>query len=139
MEISGSNFQLILYRKEPHQTTKVITLKTICNKNSKVKKENLKIEIKREIDLYSPEYLAKKHGITLNEVKNNDLTKNKVSFGFFNSLIFFIVIIIAISRGLYFAQDFIVQNILLMKFILITFFKSIRNLFEIWKNLISSY
>ena len=113
--------------------------KQSVTKIPKSKKKKLKNRNKREIDLYSPEYLAKKHGITLNEVKNNDLTKNKVSFGFFNSLIFFIVIIIAISRGLYFAQDFIVQIFPLSEIYFDYFFESIRNLFEIWKNLISSY
>ena len=44
----------------------------------------------REISLYSPEYLAKKHGIKINDaqpVKKISKEKGKVSFGFYNSLI----------------------------------------------------
>ena len=50
-------------------------------KGKKVKK--VSVRKPREIDLYSPEYLAKKHGIKLNneEVKKS-LPNNKVSFGF---------------------------------------------------------
>ena len=50
----------------------------------------------REINLYSPEYLAKKHGISLDEDEKKPLIKNNVSFGFYNSLILFLVIIITL-------------------------------------------
>ena len=95
----------------------------------------------REINLYSPEYLAKKHGIKLNN--NVDVKKSlnniKVSFGFYNSLLLFLVVIVAVSRGLYFFQDFLVQKFPFIEFYLDYFFENIRNIFEIWKNLISSY
>ena len=95
----------------------------------------------REINLYSPEYLAKKHGIKLNNVESKKTlnNNNKVSFGFYNSLLLFIVVIVAVSRGLYFFQDFLVQKFPFMEFYLDYFFENIRNIFEIWKNLISSY
>ena len=96
----------------------------------------------REIDLYSPEYLAKKHGIKLNNdhdnVKKTSLN-NKVSFGFYNSLLLFFVLIIFLSRGLYFSQDFVVQKLPFTEFYIDYFFESMKNVFEIWKNLISSY
>ena len=100
-----------------------------------------KVKKPREIDLYSPEYLKKKHGISLNNVETNkiQITNKKVSFGFYNSLLLFIVVIIGISRGLYFFQDFITQNLPFTEFYLNYFFESIRNMFEIFKNLISSY
>ena len=63
--------------------------------------------------------------------------KGKVSFGFYNSLIVFVFFLIALSRILYFSQEFIVTNIPLSEFYLDYFFESIRNIFEIWKNLIS--
>ena len=65
----------------------------------------------REISLYSPEYLAKKHGIKLKdeEIKKT-LSNKKVSFGFYNSLILFLLIIIVLSRGIYFFQEFIVNQ-----------------------------
>ncbi len=95
----------------------------------------------REINLYSPEYLAKKHGITLNENVKKTLNKDieKVSFGFYNSLLFFLVTIIIVSRGLYFFEDFIVKNLPFTEYYLNYFFESIRNMFEIWKDLISNY
>ena len=104
-----------------------------------MKKSNVKKT--REISLYSPEYLAKKHGINLDntEQKKTISTKDRVSFGFYNSLILFLIIIIAFSKGLYFSQEFIVQNFPFAEYYLDYFFESIRNLFEIWKNLISSY
>ena len=115
------------------QKTKPKTQKPNKTKKSKTRKP-------REIDLYSPEYLAKKHGIKLNneEVKKS-LPNNKVSFGFYNSLLLFILIIIVLSRGLYFFQDFVVQKLPFTEFYIDYFFESIRNMFEIWKNLISNY
>ena len=105
------------------------------------KPKSKKVKKPREINLYSPEYLQKKHGISLNNSETNkkQITDKKVSFGFYNSLLLFLVVIISISRGLYFFQDFITQNIPFTEFYLNYFFESIRNMFEIFKNLISSY
>ena len=104
----------------------------------KIKKSNIRKS--REINLYSPEYLAKKHGITLsNDVNKKTLLEDKISFGFYNSLLLFIVVIIILSRGLYFSQDFVVQKLPFTEFYIDYFFESIRNMFEIWKNLVSSY
>ena len=105
------------------------------------KPKTKKVKKPREINLYSPEYLQKKHGISLENVETNkkQITNKKVSFGFYNSLLLFIVVIISISRGLYFFQDFIIQNLPFTEFYLNYFFESMRNMFEIFKNLISSY
>ncbi len=97
----------------------------------------------REISLYSPEYLAKKHGIKINDVqpekKISKQEKGKVSFGFYNSLILFIFFVIAFSRILYFSQELIVLKVPAAEYYLNYFFESIRNIFEIWKNLITYY
>ena len=97
----------------------------------------------REISLYSPEYLAKKHGIKIEETqpekKISKKEKLKVSFGFYNSLIVFIFFVIAASRILYFSQELIVSNVPASEYYLNYFFESIRNIFEIWKNLITHY
>ena len=105
------------------------------------KPKTKKVKKPREINLYSPEYLQKKHGISLNNAEKNTKQTNdkKVSFGFYNSLLLFIVVIIVASRGLYFFQDFISQNLPFAEFYLNYFFESIKNIFEIFKNLISSY
>jgi len=93
----------------------------------------------REIDLYSPEYLAKKHGIKLSEDIKPNLSNTKVSFGFYNSLLLILIMIIIVSRGLYFFQDFVIQKLPFTEFYIEYFFESVKNTFEIWKNLISSY
>ena len=93
----------------------------------------------REINLYSPEYLAKKHGIKLNEEIKKTTTNESVSFGFYNSLLLFLIVIIFVSRGLYFFQDFVIHIFPFTDFYIDYFFENIRNMFEIWKNLISGY
>ena len=105
------------------------------------KQKTKKIKKPREINLYSPEYLQKKHGISLNNEETNKklVSVKKVTFGFYNSLLLFLIIIISISRGLYFFQEFITQNLPFTEFYLDYFFESMRNMFEIFKNLISSY
>ena len=119
--------------KNINENTKKITKTTIPKKN--------KIKKAKKIDLYSPEYLAKKHGIVIKEVENNTFVnkKNKISFGFYNSLIVLIVFFIFISRGIYFFQDFIVKSFPISEFYLNYFFESIRNIFEILKSLIINY
>ena len=97
----------------------------------------------REISLYSPEYLAKKHGINIKDTQPvkeiSNIEKSKVSFGFYRSLLVFIVLLIFISRSLYFAQTFIVEVFPGLEFYLNYFFESMRNIFEIWKSLIANY
>ena len=90
--------------------------------------------------MYSPEYLAKKHGIKLGNEENKKISSNeKVSLGFYNTFLLFTVLIIFLSRGLYFSKEFVVQKLPFTEFYIDYFFESIRNMFEIWKNLISSY
>ena len=105
-------------------------------KAKKVKKTS--VRKRREIDLYSPEYLAKKHGIELDDDIKITSSVKKVSFGFYNSLILYLLIIIVLSRGLYFFQDFVIQKIPITEYYIDYFFESMRNIFEIWKNLISN-
>ena len=113
----------------------------IKQKIQKVKKTTSKKP--REISLYSPEYLAKKHGIKINEnlseKKISRSKEDKVSFGFYNSLIVFIFFVIALSRILYFSQGLITSIIPASEYYLNYFFESIRNIFEIWKNLVTNY
>ena len=136
------------WRQYPKNEEKITPIKKRENKKipkisqTKIPKPKKKIsKKKREIDLYSPEYLAKKHGINLNETnyKPKPVAENKVSFGFYRSLIIFLIFVIAFSRILYFFQDFIITKLPFTEIYLKYFFESIRNLFEIWKNLISNY
>ena len=114
--------------------------KQVQSKKQKVKKvKKTSLRKPREIDLYSPEYLAKKHGIYLSEKNDKPVTKNKVSLGFYSSLIILLVFVITFSRILYFFQDFIITKLPFTEYYLEYFFESIKNLFEIWKDLISNY
>ncbi len=122
----------VVRKREEIKKTKPISKNT----NLKKKKSNKK----REINLYSPEYLRKKHGINLNNIEATITQQNKgnkVSIGFYNSLIILIVLGIFISRGLYFIQDFIIDYFPFTEFYLNYFFENVRNMFEIWKDLIS--
>ena len=114
-------------------------IKQKTQKPKKAKKSSVKKT--REISLYSPEYLAKKHGIKINETKTQkniiEKKNDKVSFGFYSSLIVFIFFAVSLSRILYFTQNIIISYIPISEFYLNYFFESIRNIFEIWKNLIN--
>ena len=97
----------------------------------------------KEINLYSPEYLAKKHGIKIKDsepkTSKGSVPKDKVSFGFYSTLLVFVVFVIFFSRSLYFFQSYIITLFPITEFYLSYFFESIRNIFEIFKTLITSY
>ena len=122
---------------KPTSLKKTISPKKSLNTKRKITKK------KREINLYSPEYLAKKHGIKIKDSgpkgSKKSTTKDKVSFGFYSSLLVFLVFVILFSRSLYFAQSFVITLFPITEFYLNYFFENIRNFFEIWKSLISSY
>ena len=127
---------------KPQKTiSKSLPVQPRIQKPQKTKKNIVKKP--REISLYSPEYLAKKHGIKINDTKpvkvTNKIEKEKISFGFYNSLIVFIFLVIAFSRILYFSQNFIISYLPASEYYLNYFFESIRNIFEIWKSLVTNY
>ena len=105
-------------------------------KAKKVKKTSVRKP--REIDLYSPEYLAKKHGIKIKEqpTLKNKLNKNetKVNFGFYNSFLIFIIITISVLRILYFTQDIIVEKLPISEIYITYLFETIRNINAIIQN-----
>ena len=109
----------------------------------KTKTRVRKVKKVREINLYSPEYLEKKHGIKLNNKNITSSEKNrsskKVSFGFYNSLVVLIVLIIALTKILHFSKDLIVFNFPFTEIYLDILFENIKNLFEIIKSLIIIY
>ena len=130
---------------------KKVISKTVAKKNitkpvSTKKPKSIKRKVPKktkEINLYSPEYLAKKHGIKIKDsetkASKGSIPKDKVSFGFYSSLLVFLVFIIFFSRSLYFAQSYIITLFPITEFYLSYFFENIRNIFEIFKNLITTY
>ena len=94
-------------------------------------------------DLYSPEYLAKKHGININSkttpINKTNKDKMSVSFGFYSFLIIFIIVTITILRLLYFAKDFIVEKFPISEIYIDYLFESIRNIRDIIQNFFSNY
>ena len=143
----GNKWKQFPIKNEIKQNQSVTSIQKIISKPRQIqqKRSNLKkvkkktVRQPREINLYSPEYLAKKHGIKLNENVKETPSKSKVSFGFYNSLLLFLVIIIVISRGLYFFEDFVVEKLPFTEFYINYFFESMKNMFEIFKNLIGIY
>ena len=108
---------------EINNTEQISNIKNIASETKQVQPKRQKVKKvkknsvrkRREIDLYSPEYLAKKHGIKLgNEEIKKTSYNDKVSLGFYNTLLLFVVLIIILSRGLYFFQDFVVQKLSLI-------------------------
>ncbi len=135
--IESGNKKTETENKDLKVDSKPKQIKQKIKKPKKTKKNNIRRP--REINLYSPEYLAKKHGIKLNQDLKKTSPKEKVSFGFYNSLLLFLIIVIIIFRALYFFQDFVVQKLPFTEFYIDYIFESIKNMFEIWKSLISNY
>ena len=121
---------------------KQTTTKPVSRKKPKSIKKKVPKKTK-EINLYSPEYLAKKHGIKIKDsepkASKGSVPKDKVSFGFYSTLLVFVVFVILFSRSLYFSQSYIITLFPITEFYLSYFFENIRNIFEIFKNLITSY
>ena len=109
---------------------------------SSTKTSKRKVRKKDGPDLYSPEYLAKKHGIKIGENKVINQAKkrneNKINFGFYNSLIVFIITIIFFVRILYFTEYFIISEFPFTEVYIEYLFESIKNLKDIFLNLIIS-
>ena len=133
-------FPLKEFKKKTVSRSPKISRKDI-QKPKKTKKSLVKKQ--REISLYSPEYLAKKHGIKIGEPKTQKVIKqnqkDKIPFGFYSSLLVFVFFIISFSRILFFAQKLIVAKFPITEFYLNYYFESIKNIFEIWKSLIANY
>ena len=78
------------------------------------KTKNLNKKKKREINLYSEEYLKKKHGLEIKDsINNKGLKKNKknnFSFYFFNYLITTFILVIALFGILHMTKNFLITN-----------------------------
>ncbi len=117
--------------------------KTTINKNiTTVKKRKVKKK-KTGPDLYSPEYLAKKHGINLNQEKtiNKKPTKktSNINLGFYSSLLVASVIIVFLIRMLHFLREKITDQFPFLEVYVNYLFESLRNIQLIIQNLFLSF
>ena len=130
-------------KKEPERkiAKKTSIKKPNINKPVKVKKK--KSTKKRTVELYSPDYLIKKHGIRLNDTSVNKTGSQKkqtnIGFGFYNYLLTYSVIFIIILRTIYFTQGFITEIFPISEIYINYLFESLNNIKDIINNFFSKY
>ena len=140
----GNQWKQFPIKKEVELKEKPLQVKSTPKKTkSSTKTTKKKIRKKTGPDLYSPEYLAKKHGIKIDSkppVKSK-ITKvtTKIGFGFYYSLIISIIIAVFLLRLLYFTQDIIVEKIPISEIYIDYLFESIVNMKDIIQNFFSKY
>ena len=140
----GNKWKQLPINKEIKTKEKVIKIKSTPKKiHSPSKTTKRKVKKKTGPDLYSPEYLAKKHGIKIDSkpVLQNKIAKDKTrtSFGFYSFIIISTVIAISTLRLLYFTQDIIIEKLPITEIYIDYLFESIRNIKEIIQNFFSNY
>ena len=139
----GNKWKQFPIVREIEQKEKITPIKTAPKKARKIVK-NIKRKASKKSgpDLYSPEYLAKKHGIKIKsepEIKNKTIkNKTKVNFGFYNFIVVWSIILILILRLLYFTQDAITERLPVAEIYLNYLFESIRNIKDIIQNFITN-
>ena len=114
---------------------------------AKIKKKQGKKKKKKKKrtgpNLYSPEYLSKKHGIKINESpivsKKTKENKVKINFGFYNLLIIFTIIILTALRLLYFAEEIVIRLVPVSEIYIDYLFESLRNIKDIIQSFFSNY
>ena len=115
-------------------------VKQKVNKIVKIAKTTKKKKSKKKKgpDLYSPEYLSKKHGIKIQSetVVNEKSVKkdSKLNFGFYNYLIVITIFIITFLKLLQFFQNKIIFFIPALEIYLDYLFETLRNIKDILIN-----
>ena len=140
----GNKWKQFPAKIEKKTIEKPFEIKTTSKKSfgsSKIKKRNNK---KRTgPNLYSPEYLIKKHGIKISDnpiTKENKISKeNGINYGFYNFLFTLIVIVIFTLKVLHFSQEKVIELIPESRIYLDYLFESIKNIKEIIHNFFASY
>ncbi len=130
--------------KKVEAKEKISKIKSPAKKiQSPAKKSKRKVRKKTGPNLYSPEYLAKKHGIKIDSKpalkSKTTQNKTKTSFGFYNFVIVSAVIVILILRLLYFTQEIIIEKLPIAEIYIDYLFEAIRNIKEIIQNFFSNY
>ena len=99
----------------------------IKKESSNVKKIKKPIKKKkREINLYSEEYLKKKHGLVIKENDNNkkiDNKKNQISFSFYNYLLTLSIFFVTLFGILNLTKDILISNYPFTEYYIIYFYE----------------
>jgi predicted Zn finger-like uncharacterized protein len=140
----GNQWKQFPNNKEARAKEKISKIKSPPKKiQSYAKTTKQKIKGKTGPNLYSPEYLAKKHGIKIDSKpalkSKTTQNKTKASFGFYNFVIVSAVIAILILRLLYFTQEIIIEKLPISEIYIDYLFESIANIKDIIQNFFSSY
>ena len=139
----GNKWRQYPLKKEIGEKTKKIDTEKTVKKPQIIKKKPIRKKKKREIDLYSPEYLAKKHGINLDanttSLRSKGSKNKEISFGFYAYLIIIIVFLIFFLKLLYFFQDKFIALFPFTEIYLSILFEIITNSFQFWRDLVSNY
>ena len=140
----GNQWKQFPINKKIKTKEKALEVKSTPKKTKSYTKTTKKKIRKRDgPDLYSPEYLAKKHGIKIDSkppVKSKTTKdKTKVNFGFYYSFIVSIIIVIFLLRLVYFTQDIIIEKLPILEIYIDYLFESIRNMIDIIQNFFSNY
>ena len=140
----GNQWKQFPINKEIQTKKKVFKVKSSSKKiQSAPKTTKRKVKKKTGPDLYSPEYLAKKHGIKINSqpVLQNKTSKDKTKtgLGFYSFIIISTVVAISILRLLYFTQDMIIEKLPISEIYIDYLFETIRNIKDIIQNFFSNY
>ena len=130
--------------KQVAETTQDIKKTIIAKPSPKktkipTKPKNKKKSKKTGPDLYSPEYLAKKHGLKINSespTKKQKAVENNITFGFYASILVFVIFLVTILRLIFFAEDIIIEKLPNSEPYLNYLFESLRNIKDIILNLL---
>ena len=138
MAKKGTGISLVLRRFSNHPDYIETDVNPNCNISSK-----RKVKKSTGPDLYSPEYLAKKHGIKIKSESTSQIkevkSKTKANFGFYSFMLVSIVLAISILRLIYFTQDIIIEKIPILEIYINYLFETIRNIKDIIQNFFSNY
>ena len=139
----GNKWRQFPLKKEIGEKIRKIDTEKTFKKSLINQKKPIKKKKKREIDLYSPEYLAKKHGIKLdaniNSLKSKNSKIKEASFGFYAYLLVMIIFLIFFLKLLYFFQDKFISLFPFTEIYLDILFEIITNFFHFWRDLVSNY
>ena len=112
----------------------------------------LKRKKTKDVDVYSDEYLQKKHGIKIidpssiidnkknkKKIKSKSYNKTRTGFGFYNYLIFISIIVIFLFGALNLTKDILVYNYPILEPAIVYFYETLNNINLILSDIISNY